>query len=227
MRVSLLAVPFLLASFQTPPSPQSGPPVGGIVHLEFDSPSAAQVVNPGDSVHWMLTAYVSASDNLGLSLISVDIGQLSDNPELLDIPRGGATSTAMRAFDRPRGFANPGAQPEQSGFRGTPVGKNGQRNLAQIGGAQNTFGVTGPCLGPNGEICMGQDIIVTPGVGQSGGQLIALGSFIAPATPGSYEFEITSAVANTLHEINVPPQPSVVRPARIELAIKGFRFNVQ
>jgi len=208
--------------------PSTAAPAGGVVHLELSSPQAASTVQPGDRIDWLLTTHVSTEDNLGLALISVDIGQSPDNPELFDLPRGTGISPVMRAFDRPRGFANPGVIPEESGYRGTPVGKLGERNLAQIGGAQNTFGVTGPCLGPNGEICTGQDVVVTPGVGQSAeGQLIALGSFLAPATPGSYDFQITSAVATTLHEIATPPAPSVVRRARVQLAVPGFRFNVQ
>ena len=225
MKFFALVFVVLLASFG--PGAPAPAVARGVVHVELQSPQSDTTVNPGGRIDWVLTAHVSSDDNLGLAMISVDVEQALANPERIDIPRATGRSPLMEAFDRPRGFTNPGPDKDTSGYCGTQVGRAGERDLRQIGGAQNTFGVTGPCLGPNGEICLGQDVVVTQGVGQSGGQVVATGSFFAPQTVGSYEFQVASAVATTLQEVASPPNPARVARANVQLAIPGFRFEVQ
>lgn len=208
----------------------TAPPAGGTVSVVLASPRNGHVVPPGGHVTWEITALVSSNDNLGLALISVDLVQDPANPELLNLSRGDAAFGAMRQFDWPKGFTNPGdplAVPMVSGFGGTPTGLNGKRNLTQIGGAQNTFGVPGPCLGAAGEICTGQDILPEIGVGQlPEGVLVARGSFRAPVTPGTYRFSLEKPRANTLDVVNAPPQASVVQRADVVLLDDAFEFTV-
>lgn len=223
--LGLLVSPLPAASPLVP-----APPAGGTVSIALGSPQDGKVVPPGGHVAWNITTFVSASDNLGLALFSVDLVQDPANPERFNLDRGDPAFGAMRQFDWPKGFTNPGdplAMPMISGFGGTPTGFDGQRDLTQIGGAQNTFGVPGPCLGAAGEICTGQDLIPEIGVGQlPGGVLVNRGSFRAPVTPGTYRFSLLNPRANTLDVVNAPPQASVVQRADIVLLDDSFEFTV-
>lgn len=225
----LSAMAVALPSPLAAPAPlQSAPaPNGGTVRIELTSPQEGTTIAPGTSVTWNLTASVSEGDNLGLAMISCDIEQDPNNPQLTTVHLGSPGSNAMRDFDFPNGYTNPGPTPRLSGFGGTEIGPEGQANLVQIGGAQNTFGRVGPCLGANGEICMGQDVVVDTGVGQSPqGERIAYGPLRVNA-PGTYTFRITEAFANTLRAVNAPPQASVVRPAKIIISKPTITFTVQ
>lgn len=219
-----------LAAVSTPvlaPQSETGP--GGTVRVELTSPQNGATVPPDASIEWNLTAYVSQGDNLGLAMISCDIQQDPGNPERTNVHQGWSGGDVMREFDQPRGFTNPGPEVGRSGFGGTEIGVEREKDLFQIGGAQNTFGVPGPCLGPAGEICMGQDVFVNIGVGQaSQGELVAYGPLRAPDTPGTYRFRLTRAVANTLAVVNAPPQASVVLPAKVDISQQNeIRFTVQ
>ena len=201
---------------------------GGTVSLELTSTSNGQTVAPFQEVFWRINGYVSSGDNQGLALISVDFVQDASNPELFDIPAAAAVTNAMRSFDRPDGFTNPGSNPKESGYGGAPIGPKGRKNRLQIGGAQNTFGRVGPCLGPAGDVCMGQDVNVDVGIGQDvRGETIAFGSFRAPATPGTYKFRIRNGLANTLETVHPAPQASTTQPARILYIEDEWTFTVQ
>ncbi len=185
----------------------------GIVTLDIIS-DAGPHVTPGQTIEWTITAAVSTGDNQGLAMISTDLVQDAGNPELFDIPPGNR-GLGMEDFDRPAGISNPGAG--GSAYGGTQVGAPGEMNLAQVGGAQNTFGVAGADIG--------QDCVVDPGVGH-GGQVIATGSFSAPATHGAYSFSLQSAVANVLDTVNPPPAWSPVSPAIIAMGSPSISFTV-
>ena len=204
-------------------------PENGAVELKLHALQQSQTVAPGEQIDWTIRAFVSEEANNGLALISVDLEQDPANPELFDIPPGDSAPAGMEDFDRPDGLTNPvQGDPWGSGYGGIQAGDEGQRNLSQIGGSQNTFGVRGPCLGPNQDVCLGQDVHVDEGVGQSlSGQVMATGSFNAPATNGTYTFYIESAIANTLdqmyqHPLGVTP----VKSAKINILKPGFSFHV-
>jgi hypothetical protein len=207
-------------------SGQSGS-TGGSLTVDFLSPQNGQILNPGDPVDWSITAQVSAGDNSGLAMFSVDLVQDVGNPEFFDLPPGERAPSGMDGFDRPGGLTNPSGDPWGSGYGGTPVGEKGRRNLAQIGGAQNTFGVPAPLLGPNADVRLGQDIDLDSGVGQSvGGLVVAEGSFIAPGTAGEYTFSIEGVLAATLDKVNVPPAWSPVTRAALIAGMDSFSFHV-
>lgn len=199
-----------------------------VVTLNLTSNDAGQTVSPGETIHWQLACAVSQGDNLGLAMISCDLEQDAGNPERFDLRPGVLGSFEMRAFDWPDGYTNPGRVPKTSGFGGTLVGSHGSRDLAQVGGCQNTFGVVGPCLGQDADICMGQETIVTTGVGQDTTPTpVAVGTFVAPRTPGVYTFRIGEARANVLEQVNAPPAHSPTVRADVEFGRADFTVTVQ
>lgn len=210
----------------TPAQLGSGNPT---VTVSVISQQDGQTLSPGAPVKWILRADVSQGDNLGLALVTADFEQDENNPFLFDIPTGRGITSTMRAFDHPEGFTNPGEFLRKSGFGGTRVGTPGQRNLAQIGGAQNTFGFVPAALGQNGEVERGLDINVDTGVGQGpNGQRFASGNFRAPNLPGTYTFRVSSVTANVLTEVNAPPVASKVMRADTVIGASGsFTFTVQ
>jgi hypothetical protein len=199
------------------------------VTLELRSTKHNRVVSPGEMIDWKIKAYVSTHGNLGLAMFAADLDQDPDNPEWIDFVPGDGAPTGMASFDRPAGLTNPSDDPWGSGYGGTPVEVDGRSVLSQIGGAQNSFGVPGPCLGQNSDICMGQQVAVETGIGHAqNGQLIATGSFPAPAAPGTYEFLIDSAMANTFGQVHTPPAwsttlaaPVVIRKPLVRIHVSG------
>ena len=171
-------------------------PRGGSVTLELTSPVAGQVVEAGELIEWSVTATVSSGDNAGLALVSVDLSQDAGNPEMFDLPPATVVGVGMEGFQRPDGIDNPEQGGPGSAYGGTPVGTPGQYSLAQIGGSQNTFGVEGDEVGV--------DIDVNQGIGHVT-QIIAQGSFYAPATEGTYMFTLENGLANVL---DTDPPPS-------------------
>jgi len=167
------------------------------VTLELTSPSTGQVLLPGQPVEWTVSATVSQGDNAGLALVIADLVQNGANPELFDIPPAYGLHPAMDYFVSPQGISNPAPDGGVVGYFGTPVGPEGAKNLIQIGGAQNTFGEPGEVMGMISS--------VTPAVGQAGPQIIAQGSFLSPATPGMYTFQLENGIANVLNVIDPPP----------------------
>jgi hypothetical protein len=168
-----------------------------------------------------------AADNLGLALALVDLVQDPANPQQLSLPPGRRTA-AMAGFDWPRGYANPVKRWTESGFGGTPVRNElGGTDLVQIGGAQNTFGIPGPCLGPHQDRCVGQDVVVDPGVAQGpAGEVLATITFPAPAVSGTYAFHLENPLANTLTAIQAPPAVSGVREAATAVPAPTVTFAV-
>ena len=134
----------------------------------------------------------------------------------------------MRAFDFPDGFANLGNNLLKSGFGGTQTGLEGEKNLLQIGGAQNTFGRAPADLGPNGEVRRGQDVDVDLGVGQGvNGQLFATGNFRVPSVPGTYVFRASNLIANVIEQKDPAPLASLVRAADTLFINDTITFTVQ
>lgn len=107
-----------------------------------------------------------------------------------------------------------------SGYGGTQVGPFGEQDLLQIGGAQNTFGVSGGSIG--------QDIVVETGVGQgAGGEIIATGFFEAPCTPGAYTFSLENGVAYLLDQYFPSPENYwSVNSATVNIVVPSFSFTV-
>lgn len=187
------------------------------VTFDVSSPCAGATVKAGDTIEWTITVSVTTGDNYGLALAAVDLVQDPANPEFFDMPPGAAPPD-MQDFDDPNGIANPDPGSQGWGYGGTPIGIAGEKNLLQIGGAQNTFGVPGDVAG--------LDYNVRPLVGQSGAQVLATGSFEAPATHGDYTFSLENAFANTLAGISSPPNVSPVGVATAILGDASFSFWV-
>jgi hypothetical protein len=190
---------------------------GGTVTFSLSSPSNGAVVSAGDPIEWTITVSVSTGDNLGLALAAVNLVQDAGNLAFCELPAG-ETPLDMTDFDRPDGISNPGPGGVGSAYGGTPMGTTGHKDLIQIGGAQNTFGVAG------NEI--GLDYDVRGGVGQSGPQILATGSFLAPATEGLYALNLASPLANTLDGIAVPPAFSPISGAAAAIDNGQITFTV-
>jgi hypothetical protein len=196
----------------------------GTVTLLLESPAGGQTVPGGAPVNWTIKATVSPGDNYGLALVSCDLVQAAANPGKLDLPPGDPASipTIMAVFNRPAGIANPGENGAASGYIGVQRGTAGQKNLVQIGGAQNTFGTA---MAPGTGI--GENAVVTQGVGQGGTpQVVLAGSFQAPATAGTYTFSLQNGIANVLTSVGTPPQFSQCSSATIDLTGATFTFTV-
>ncbi len=188
--------------------------------LTLSSSKAGQTVAPGTTIDWTISLTVSTGDNYGLALSACDLVQDPNNPAKFDLPPGSAASipAAMAGFNRPAGISNPGENGAPSGYIGVQRGTVGEKNLKQIGGAQNTFGQAGSSIGT--------DPVVDPAIGQSGSQAILSGSFPAPGTLGSYTFRLQNAIANVLTQVNAPPAFSTVAQASVNLDAASFTFTV-
>jgi hypothetical protein len=196
-------------------APASG---DGLVIVSLSSPSTGAVVPPGHLIEWTITATVSTGDNVGLALISVDLVRDPRNPMSFDLAPA-MRPFGMEGFDRPGGLCNPGRDGRPSGYGGTQVGNSGGLDLAQIGGAQNTFGVPG--------VGWGEDVDVDAHIGQyAGGQIVAAGAFAAPPAPGVYRFSIQSAIANTLRSVQQAPAASPVSAAEVSTDPAEISFTV-
>ncbi len=180
------------------------------VTVTLESSANGQTVQAGDTIDWTISVSVSA-DNEGLALISTDLVQADANPELFDVPVAASAPAEMDNFRRPAGITNPGETDPADGYTGMQRGAENAMNLVQIGGAQNTFGATLPA-----GTGMAQNANVVPDVGQPGPQIVAQGSFPAPATEGDYTFSLQNTIANVLTAINTPPDFSPVAAATIE-----------
>jgi len=166
----------------------------------LESTKNGQTVAPSTAIDWTIKASVSTGDNAGLALVTVGLLQDPNNPALFDIPPATSVPTGMANFARPAGISNPGSAAPDFGYRGDQRGTAGQKNLVQIGGAQNTFGTAGTSVGTS--------VTVVAGVGQSAPQIIASGTFNAPTTLGTYKFYLDSGLANTLNSMTPPVPPA-------------------
>ncbi len=192
------------------------------VTLSLQSTKNGQTVQPGTPIDWTIRVAVSTGDNQGLALIACDLVQDAANPAKFDIPPGDVASidTTMDDFSRPLGISNPGEGSATTGYIGVQRGTAGQKNLIQIGGAQNTFGAAGPTG-------IGQDFTVNGGIGQGAQpQHVLSGSFLAPSTPGTYTFRLTNGLANVLTSIGTPPAYSPVAQATVNTAGAQISFTV-
>jgi len=192
-------------------------PERSAVEFSLASTSHKKVVAPGERIEWKIKALVSTLENQGLAMFSVDLVQDPGNPDFFDMPAGNRAPNPMKGFDRPKGITNPIEEdPWGSGYGGISDGPYGAKNVIQIGGMQNTFGIKGPCLGPSYDICTGRDNVVDADIGQNAaGRIIATGEFNAPDTPGLYFFNLENAMANTLEQVNNPPAVSTVKMAPV------------
>ncbi len=197
------------------------------VTLTLESSKNGLTVSPGTIIDWTLRASVPAAGSAGLALMAVDLVQDAGNPAFFDLPPASGVPNGMENFSRPLGVSNPGEGGAATGYIGVQRSPTGQSylNLVQIGGGQNTFG---SALPP--EYGCGQSAAVVSGVGQgSEPQVIATGSFAAPAAPGAYSFRLENAVANVLEGVGSPPVPPAawrVDPAVVVLVGGEFGFVV-
>jgi hypothetical protein len=210
------AIPALLAALLG--GAAAGQPA---VTVAIESPQAGSSVAPGATVTWIIRYSVSAADNLGLALLCCDLSQDAGNPALFDLPPAAGVPAEMTNFSRPAGIANRGEGGATTGYIGVQRGPAGQRNLVQIGGAQNTLG---QALPPGSGIA--ENAIVIPGVGQSGAVVLASGSFAAPSTPGTYTLRLSNGIANVLTAFNAPPVHSPVAAATVSFAPATISFTV-
>ncbi|MEE8142664.1 MAG: hypothetical protein V3T77_06155 [Planctomycetota bacterium] len=197
----------LLALFS---GPRSVALAAGTVTLMLTSPQDLRTVPEGSPIEWSILVSVSSGDSAGLAMILVDLVQSASNPEKFDIPPAIGVPPGMEMFSRPLGISNPGENSAASGYIGVQRGTPGQQDLRQIGGAQNTFGA------PGNE--MGSEIQVTVAVGQGAAVVLAQGTFLAPQTTGVYRFSLANALANTLDQIETPPQFSPVSSAEVNVS---------
>jgi hypothetical protein len=191
------------------------------VVLTLSSPQDGQVVAPGSTIDWTISFTVSPGDNQGLALLVTDLVQDPNNPESLDIPPADGVPAGMSNFSRPDGITNPPETDPVTGYVGVQRGTAGAMDLLQIGGAQNNFGFALPA----GSGVAENDTVV-PGVGQSGSQELASGSFTAPSASGMYEFHLASAIANVFTQVNSPPSSSPVVAATVDATAGSITFAV-
>lgn len=197
------------------------PLFGQTVTLSLFSPQSGDIVTPGSTVNWSINFTVSSGNNAGLALLSVDLVQAAANPAKIDIPPAVSVPAAMLKFSRPAGISNPGENNPITGYVGVQRGTAGQKNLRQIGGAQNTFGQSRPAGSGIAESAS-----VVSGVGHGGSVTLASGWFTAPATPGVYTFQLENALANVLTAVNTPPQHSPVTRATVSVTTPAISFIV-
>lgn len=194
------------------------------VTLTLDSSRNGITVSPGAMIDWTVRVSVPAAGSMGLALVAVDLVQDTANPAFFDLPPAGGVPAGMENFSRPLGVSNPGEGGATTGYIGVQRSPTGQSylNLVQLGGGQNTFG---SALPP--EYGCGQSAPVVSGVGQAGTpQVIATGSFPAPAAPGAYSFQLENAIANVLESAGSPPVPPAVWPVeRATVVLTGGEFG--
>jgi hypothetical protein len=190
------------------------------VSVSLTSPQNGQSVAAGATINWSISFTVSAGNNQGLALLVTDLTQDASNPAFLDIAPATNVPAPMSNFSRPAGISNPG-EGGPTGYVGVQRGTAGQRDLVQIGGAQNTFGTARP---PGSGVAENANVV--GGVGQSGSVTLASGSFSAPSTNGTYVFRLSDAVANVIQTLNSPPNFSPVVQASVTLAAPSISFSV-
>jgi len=191
------------------------------VTLSLTSPQSGDIVPPGSTVNWAINFGVTSGNNAGLALLSVDLVQSAANPVKFDLPPASTVPAAMLNFSRPAGISNPGETNPVTGYVGVQRGTAGQKNLRQIGGAQNTMGQARPAGSGIAESAS-----VVSNVGKGGSVTLASGWFAAPATPGVYTFQIENVIANVLTAVNPAPQHSTVARADTSIAAGSISFIV-
>jgi len=185
--------------------------------LAISSSQAGQSVAPGSSVDWTIAVTVSSGDNEGLALVVVDLFQDVTNPERFDLTPG-SVPISMANFSRPQGISNPGPGGVGTGYGGSPTGVVGERDLLQIGGAQNTFGVPGSGIGTG--------VAVVTSIGQGTSVVVAQGSFTAPDAVGSYSVHLVGGIVNVLTVVGIAPGHSTAVKADLTTAPGTLSFDV-
>ena len=67
----------------------------GTVTVIVDSPNSGLIYAPGKTIDWDMSFVVTGEDNFGLALLSCDLMQDPNNPELFDLPPGDESSIPM------------------------------------------------------------------------------------------------------------------------------------
>ncbi len=191
------------------------------VTVSLTSPQSGTTVSPGTPIDWSITFEVSNGDNAGLALLVTDLVQDETNPERFDLPYADGVPTALANFSRPEGVSNPGDGANSTGYLGSRHGAAGEQNLIQIGGGQNTFGQI-----PPNTTDIAQDVNVVGAIGKNGPEVLAQGSFTAPATSGTYVFRLQNARANVLEAVNPAPAFSPVLTATADVSGAEISFTV-
>jgi len=209
---AVIALSFAAAANAVPP-----------VALYLESPLADQNVMPGDPVAWSLSLTLADDENQGLALIFADLVQDPGNPASFDLPPGDPASipVEMAVFDRPAGITNPGENTLPSGYVGVQRGDEGAKNLVQIGGSQNTFGVALPT-----GVGLAENANVVADIGHGAPQMIVSGEFNAPDASGLYTFRVENALASVITQRNDPPEFSRVSLEQVSVANGDFRIIV-
>ncbi len=217
MRFSALCLSLACATSSLAQSPT--------VTLELTAQDNGCILIPGESFYWSIHATVSAGDNAGLAMISVDLVQEADeNPQLVDLSSTAEAPSAMVKFSRPLGICNPGQYPGQAtGYGGWQLGTPGAMNLVQIGGAQNTTGLLGTGIAESNE--------VEVGVGQGLPTQVKTGVIVVPSAPGLYRFSLdtTTSIARVLDPLSPPPpigDPWPTSPAIVQFGTSVVEFTV-
>jgi len=194
--------------------------------------SARNGVTIGQSqpVDWHVSVSMAVGTTSGLAGVVVDFTQAAANPALLDIPTATSVPTSpvnLSDFSRPRGISNgqPG-NPMVSTYTGTQVGPIGAKNLLQIGGMQNTFGVAGAVLGGDGMPLLGRDTTIDTGIANGSLVAFASGTFAAPSAPGVYTFTISNGRVNVLTSATPTPTDVAAAVVAYSPADASFSFTV-
>ena len=167
-------------------------------------------------VDWEL-AITAYPGHEGLAAFCADLVQDASNPAQFDLPPADPASLPpdMAGFNWPAGIANPPEGGGASGYFGVQRGTPGERNLVQLGGAQNSFGIPG--------ITMGTDADVEADVGHP--SIVAMsGSFPVQREPGEYVFHLTHVAANVFEQVNAAPASSPAHPTVVLTSAIGISF---
>lgn len=207
--------------------------IGLLTVLAIGAPSWAQSIDTSINVRWqdmpngtivhqlidvdwelVISLYPTSA---GLAGFCADLVQDASNPAKFDIPPAdpGSLPSEMEGFSWPTGIGNPGEGGNPSGYFGLQRGALGEQNLVQIGGAQNSFGVSG--------VTMGTDVDVDANVGQP--PIVAMaGSFPVQREPGRYVFHLENIDATVFEQVNPPPASSPARRASVMSSAMGMNF---
>ena len=175
-----------------------------VVDVSLTSPSNGQTVAPGAIIEWTVAAQISAGGSPGLALIATDLIAAVGNPAPIDLVPADAVPSGMEMFAPPDGVTNPGEGPIRA-YGGTLY----EGKLLQIGGGQNNGGA----------------VPVDGGVATSP-QVVATGSFVAPAALGEYTVSLVAPIGNVFSEINDVPAFSPAVAANVGDAGQSFTFTV-
>ena len=176
-----------IPSYARPPVLESN--VNRSATIDLMSPQSNSTVLPNSTVQWSIVIQMDLNTR-GLAGWSADLLQSTSNPSQFDMPPADLATSLLSDFDRPRGIANPLVTGAGGGYAGTQVGLPGARNLIQLGGAQNTFGVS---LGT-----IGTDPLVNADIARNAQVTVASGQFFLPSTAGTYCFQLANVRVNSL-----------------------------